>query len=217
MFIIHSISVNGKEIKFLSTYNVFLNYCEEKHFSAEKIADLNKLIVKIYNMPSKTIIFETDYGFTEEIVLYDNHIFAFISSNSCKVLFNYLPSKNLFLYNSFPNLTQYQIEKIHSIKTESLAGNIKITLYNGYSLNYKVIYDYETFLYYCAVNELDAEHSYSKRLIFNDFLQSLTVSSINYFSVDPNFGLTAKSQNSPHIFNYVYFDNLMIITNYKKA
>ena len=137
MFIIYPIYVKGKEFLFSNTCNVFHNYSPNENNETEKNEFLSKIVLDAYKNSNKITIFETNYGFTEELVLYNDYLFCFICSNSYKLLFNCLPSKDLFIYNSFPNLNKYQIEKIHDICQEDVIGNIKIILYNGFTTNYK--------------------------------------------------------------------------------
>ena len=166
MFIIYDVYVKGKELIFSNTCNVFHNYAPDENNETEKNKALSKLAIEAYKNSNKTTIFETNYGFTEELVLYNDYLFCFICSTSYKLLFNYLPTKDLFIYNSFPNLNKYQIEKIHDVSSEDLIGNIKIILYNGFTTNYKVICSYEAFSNYCKNN---TENS-SENTLVNLFL-----------------------------------------------
>lgn len=214
MFIIISIYVKEKEIRFSNTCNAFHNYSSNLDTKLLKENEnFNKLAVEAYKSPNKIPLSETDYGFTEELVLYKDYLFCFVCSGSYKLLFNYLPAKDLFIYNNFPNITKYQIEKIHEPSPADVIGNIKITLYNGITVNYSVICSYEAFLDYIKYNSLGENFN---KFIFNSFLETLTASKINTSNLNPNYGLTATKIDSQHMFNYLYFDKLIIITNYKK-
>lgn len=216
MFIIYSVYVKGKEIRFSNTCNAIQNYYTSEKNETEQIEDLNKMSIEAYKNSNKITIFETNYGFTEELVLYNGYLFCFICSDSYKLLFNYLPAKNLFIYNSFPNLNKYQIEKIHEFSQDDVIGNIKITLYNGFTINYRVICSYEAFVSYRNENTKNSLEEDFTKLIFDTFLENLTISKINASNINTYYGLTTSNLDSPHVFNYLYFDNLMIITNYRK-
>lgn len=217
MFIIYYVYVKEKEMQFSNTCNVIQNYYPGEKNETKQIEDLNKLSIEAYKSSNKLRVFETAYGFIEELVLYNDYLFCFICSDSYKLLFNCLPAKDLFIYNSFPNLNKYQLEKIHRISENDIIGNIKITLYNGSTLSYRVICSYEAFLSYCNENNKNSLEENSTKLIFDAFLQNLIASKITTSNINSNYGLTTSSLNSPHVFNYLYFDSLMVITNYKKT
>ncbi|WP_211142126.1 hypothetical protein [Clostridium aciditolerans] len=216
MFLIYSINFNGKQITFSSTNNAFHTYWPHDENIKEKNIEFNRLCSEAYRNSEKIIIQETDYGFNEELIMYNSYLFCFISSNSHKILFNYIYANDLFLNNTFPNLTKYQISKIHDISPEEVIGDVKITLYNGTSIVYNVIPSFDAFLSYSSINSTILHNSSAEKLLFRDFLYDLTVSKINVSSIDSNLGLTIALKDSPHLFNYLYFDNLMIITNYQK-
>lgn len=216
MFIIYSVYVKGQEIRFSNTYNAIRNYYPNKKNIIEQKEFLSKIVLDAYTNSSKIIVLETNYGFTEELVLYNDYLFCFICSNSYKLLFNCLPSKDLFIYNNFPNLNKYQIEKVHEISKEDVIGNIKVTLYNGFTTNYSVICSYESYLDYCKENEENSSEENFNKLIFESFLKSLATSKINTSNLSTNYGLISSTSDSPHVFNYLPFDKLIIITNYNK-
>ncbi|WML33740.1 hypothetical protein [Clostridium sp. OS1-26] len=216
VFLIYSINFNGKQITFSSTSNAFHNYWPNSENIKEKDIELNKLCAKAYKASKKIVVQETDYGFNEELLMYNDYLFCFISSNSHKILFNYMYAKDLFLNNIFPNLTKYQISKIHDISLNEIIGNVKITLYNGTSIVYTVIASFDALLSYSAINSTILHNSCAEKLLFRDFLYDLTSSKINASSIDSNLGLTIALGDSPHLFNYLYFDNLMIITSYQR-
>lgn len=216
MFIISSVYVKGKEIRFSITCNVFHIYCPKEEYQAAKDDNLNKIAMEAYKNSNKISISETNYGFAEEIILYNDYVFCFIASTSYKLLFNYLPAKDLFVFNSFPNLNKYQIEKIHDISKQDVIGNVKITLYNGSTIDYNVICSREAFLNYCKNNSENQPEENINQLIFNNFLENLATSKIDMYNVNPYYGLTTDNPSTPHLFNYLYFDKLIIITNYKK-
>lgn len=217
MFLIYSLSLNKKQITFSCTNNALHNYWPYSENIKEKEIEFNKLCAKAYRTSKKIILQETDYGFNEEIIMYNNYLFCFISSNSHKILFNYMYSKDLFINNTFPNLTKYQISKIHDISTKKVIGDIKVTLYNGMSITYNVVARYDALLNYSTINNTILHNGSAEKLLFRDFLYDLTISRINTSSINSNLGLTVSLKNSPHLFNYLYFDNLMIITNYQSS
>lgn len=216
VFIIYSVYVKGQEIRFSNTCNAIRNYYSNENNITKQNEKLNKIAFDAYINSNKITIFETNYGFTEELVLYNDYVFCFICSNSYKLLFNCLPSRGLFIYNSFPNLNKYQIEKVHEACQEDVIGNIKITLYNGLSTSYRVICSYESFLEYCKENETNSSETNFNKLIFGSFLKNLTTSKINTYNLNTSYGLISSNSDSPHMFNYLYFDKLIIITNYRK-
>lgn len=216
MFLIHSINFNGKQITFSSTNNAFHNYWPHSENIKEKDIEFNKLSAEAYRISEKIIVQETDYGFNEELIMYNDYLFCFISSNSHKILFNYMYSKDLFLNNAFPNLTQYQLSKIHDILLSEVIGNVKITLYNGTSIVYNVIVSFDALLSYSAINSTILHNSCAEKLLFRDFLYDLTISKVNNSLINSSLGLTIALQDSPHLFNYLYFDNIMIVTGYQK-
>lgn len=216
MFLIYSINFNGKQITFSSTNNAFHNYWTHSENIKDKDIEFNKLSAEAYRTSEKIIVQETNYGFNEELIMYNDYLFCFISSNSHKILFNYMYAKDLFLNNAFPNLTKYQISKIHDISPKEVIGDVKITLYNGTSIVYNVIASLDALLSYSAINSTILHNSSAEKLLFRDFLYDLTAYKINTSSINSDLGLTIALKDSPHLFNYLYFDNLMIITNYQK-
>lgn len=216
MFLIYSINFKGKQITFSNTNNAFHNYWPHSENMKDKDIEFNKLCAEAYKNSEKIIIQETDYGFNEELIMYNDYLFCFISSNSHKILFNYIYSKNIFLNNAFPDLTKHQLSIIHDILPSEVIGDVKITFYNGTSIIYNVIASFDALLSYSAINSSILHNGCAEKLLFRDFLYDLTISRINTSSINSNFGLTIALQDSPHIFNYLYFDNIMIITNYQK-
>ena len=81
--------------------------------------------------------------------------------------------------------------------SEDLIGNIKIILYNGFTINYKVICSYEAFSNYCRNNTENSSEEDFNKLIFNNFLENLTGSKGNISNVNPNYGFTTHTINSP--------------------
>ena len=76
MFIIYDVYVKGKELIFSNTCNVFHNYAPDENNETEKNKDLSKLAIEAYKSSNKITIFETNYGFTEELVLYNGYLFV---------------------------------------------------------------------------------------------------------------------------------------------
>lgn len=212
----YSINFNGNKITFSNTNNAFHNYYPHNEISKEKDVALNKLCADAYRTSKRILIQETDYGFNEELILYKDYLFCFISSNSHKILFNYMQAKDLFFNNNFPSVNKYQISKIHDISPKEIIGTVKVTLYNGTSITYNVITSYDAFSNYASVNSTILHNGPAEKFLFRDFLYDLTFSKIDTSLVNSNLGLTISLKDSPHLFNYLYFDNIMIITNYEK-
>lgn len=196
-------------ITYTNTYNSFIKfYPEQINQNIErKNQEFLEFICKAYTSPTTTkeIKFTTNFGFTEEILEYDLSTFCFIGNEIYKVLFNYFPDKK-------PN--ELSNENIHVIRSNEILDDFSIMLKSDKSkINYSIINTYDAFVNFCNENNRIMTRN-TRPLIATCFKKALKENNFNYSNCT-DFSEGYYAANDKHVFYYIHFSNIIIITNYK--
>ncbi|MCY6369102.1 hypothetical protein [Clostridium ganghwense] len=203
-----------KEV-YLNTYNALVNYLNHNNNFESKNKELKSLSVEAHNTSQLLPIDSSLSNFKEEIAVYKDYAFCFISNDSHKILFNYIPLKTLGISKDTEYINKQVAKKIHFVPVSSMLGNIALVDSKEGFINYNVINVHEAFKNYARVNYCKTD-LVTQNDLFKNFKIALQ-SSYPPSSETSKFGYTAKRPNSKHIFNYIFFNNTIVITNYSKA
>ena len=201
------------DLTFLNTYNAAVNFSPDGKSIRENNTYLEAQSAFVYMKEKKNLIQRFNDNFLTEFIISGKYMYCYASINNTKILFNLLPITSFNILKEKTNLSLEQLEFVHNIKEENILGTHRILLSSGFPFELKIINTCDAFLSFVKLNGGYPNRKMNKDLL-SAFQQQLQLSSEKDFAV----GSVCRLQNkeTPHRFKYIYFYNLIIITEYCK-
>jgi hypothetical protein len=174
---------------------------------------LEELSSQVYLRERKKALQNYNNLFQTELIVNDHNVYCYVSIKNHRILFNYIPINEVPFVVECDTFSSEQLEELHKISKEDLLGRHSTLLESGYPAEFRVINTCDSFIKFVNLNKYYLSKK-ARKPFFEEFQETLHALSFNIFPSDNVCKI--QKDGSPHIFKYIHFYDLIIITGYDK-
>jgi hypothetical protein len=198
---------------FSNTLNSVVCFSPDGRNIRENNKALEELSSQVYLKERKKTLQNYNNLFQTEIIANDHHVYCYVSIKNHRILFNYIPIEEVSFVKECVAFSSEQLERLHKISKEDLLGRYSTLLESGYPAEFRVINTCDSFIKFVNQNKYYLSKK-ARKPFYEGFQQILNALGFNTFPSDNICSI--QKDGCPHLFRYIHFYDLIIITGYEK-